>query len=87
MAKTAGTEAPHADIAAMSFEEAMRELEDIVRRLEQGKVELEESIRIYERGVALKAHCDGKLRSAQARIDKIVEGGTGTPGTQPLDVA
>ncbi|MCP5432371.1 MAG: exodeoxyribonuclease VII small subunit [Alphaproteobacteria bacterium] len=74
------------DIAAMTFEAAMRELEEIVRRLEQGKVELDESIRIYERGQALKAHCEEKLRSAQARIDRIVERADGAKATEPMDM-
>lgn len=70
--------APNAfpDIAALSFEKALAELEDIVAKLEQGRVELEESIALYERGAALKAHCESKLKSAQERIEKIVvEGG------------
>ena len=62
---------PHADIAKMSFEAALAELEKIVSRLEQGEVPLAESIEIYERGEALKAHCDGLLRTAEAKIEKI----------------
>lgn len=73
MAKTAtsGKEKPD-DIAALSFEKALAELEEIVRKLETGAVELEESIALYERGAALRAHCDAKLKSAQERIEKIV---------------
>ncbi|MBY0421815.1 MAG: exodeoxyribonuclease VII small subunit [Parvularculaceae bacterium] len=63
------------DIAALSFEKALSELEEIVAKLEQGRVELEESIALYERGAALKAHCEQKLRSAQERIEKIVVDG------------
>jgi exodeoxyribonuclease VII small subunit len=65
------------DIKSLSFEEALKQLEEIVARLERGQVELEESIAIYERGAALKAHCEKKLKDAQARIEKIVvnEGG------------
>jgi exodeoxyribonuclease VII small subunit len=65
------------DIKTLSFEEALKQLEEIVARLERGQVELEESIAIYERGAALKAHCEKKLKDAQARIEKIVvsEGG------------
>lgn len=81
----AETEIPE-DISALSFEAAMRELEEIVRQLEQGKVELEESIRIYERGTALRAHCDAKLKSAQARIDKIVAEAGKAVGTEPADL-
>ena len=61
----------------MPFEAALAELEDIVTRLERGSVALEESIAIYERGEALKKHCDTLLRSAEMRIDKIALGGDG----------
>lgn len=75
------------DIAALSFEAALAQLEDIVTRLENGKVELEESIRIYERGEALKKHCEAKLAEAEARIERITLGPDGKPsGTTPLDV-
>jgi exodeoxyribonuclease VII small subunit len=75
------------DITAMSFETALSQLEDIVARLEAGKVDLEESIKIYERGEALKAHCAAKLAEAEARIEKITLGADGKPtGTTPLDV-
>ena len=74
-------------IAALPFEAAMRELEGIVDRLEKGSVPLEESITIYERGEALKAHCDALLRDAEARITKIALSREGKPtGTVPLDV-
>jgi exodeoxyribonuclease VII small subunit len=75
------------DIASLSFEKALAELEAIVRRLEEGKVDLEESIAIYERGEALKARCDDLLKKAEARIEKISLGPDGKPkGTEPLDV-
>ena len=75
------------DIASLSFEKALAELEAIVRRLEEGKVDLEESIAIYERGEALKVHCDALLKKAEARIEKISIGPDGKPkGTEPLDV-
>lgn len=75
------------DIKAMSFEAALAQLEEIVARLEAGKVDLEESIKIYERGEALKAHCAAKLAEAEARIEKITLGADGKPtGTAPLDV-
>jgi exodeoxyribonuclease VII small subunit len=75
------------DIASLSFEKALAELEAIVRRLEEGKVDLDESIAIYERGEALKAHCDTLLKKAEARIEKISLGPDGKPkGTEPLDV-
>ncbi|MBM3544065.1 MAG: exodeoxyribonuclease VII small subunit [Alphaproteobacteria bacterium] len=77
----------HADIRTMSFEQALKELESIVDRLEKGDVELEASILIYERGEALKVHCDGLLRRAEARVEKISLNQDGKPvGTEPLDV-
>jgi len=75
------------DIAALPFEQAMAELETIVERLEKGSVALEESIAIYERGEALKKHCETLLKSAEQRIEKITLGADGKPkGTEPLDV-
>ncbi len=75
------------DVAAMPFEAAMAELEAIVGQLEKGSVPLEQSIAIYERGEALKAHCEGLLRRAEMRIEKITLGPDGTPtGLAPLDV-
>ena len=75
----------HGDIAAMSFEAALKELEEIVGRLEQGRIGLEESISIYERGERLKAHCEKMLKDAEARIEKITLRPDGTPqGTEPF---
>jgi exodeoxyribonuclease VII small subunit len=71
------------DIASLSFEKALEELETIVSKLEKGQVELDESITLYERGAALKAHCDAKLKSAQERIEKIVVGEDGAPRAEP----
>jgi exodeoxyribonuclease VII small subunit len=77
---------PQADIAKLPFEAALAELETIVERLEKGAVALEESIKIYERGEALKAHCDKLLKNAEMRIEKITLGADGKPkGTEPLD--
>jgi exodeoxyribonuclease VII small subunit len=77
----------HADIARMNFETALRELEAIVAKLEGGKIDLEESILIYERGERLKAHCEKMLKDAEARIHKITLRADGTPsGTEPLKV-
>ena len=74
------------NIAAMNFEVALRALEDVVRRLEGGEVPLDESLTLYERGEALRKHCQARLDAAQARIEKIVAGGDGKPsGTVPLD--
>lgn len=78
--------APLPDIASLPFEAALKELEGIVARLEQGSVALEESITIYERGDALKAHCDRLLRAAEAKVEKIRLGDGGRPvGIEPLD--
>lgn len=75
------------DIETLSFEAALRELEGIVGRLEKGDVELEESISIYERGEALRAHCDALLKKAEAKVEKIRLDAEGRPvGTEPLDV-
>jgi exodeoxyribonuclease VII small subunit len=73
-------------VSALSFEAALKELEDIVGRLEKGQVELEDSIRIYERGTALKAHCEAKLKDAEARVQKLIIGNHGVTGAEPLDV-
>ncbi|MCB1559331.1 MAG: exodeoxyribonuclease VII small subunit [Alphaproteobacteria bacterium] len=72
-------------IDKLSFEEALEELEQIIRNLETGKTSLEESITTYERGIALKNHCETKLREARMKIDKIVVGANGTLSTEPLD--
>lgn len=72
-----------ADIAAMSFEDALAELEQIVRRLEAGQVKLDDAIRAYERGAQLKRHCEQKLNEAQQRVDRIVVGADGTLAVEP----
>jgi exodeoxyribonuclease VII small subunit len=72
-----------ADIARLGFEDALKELEEIVRALEQGKGKLEDAIRSYERGAALKAHCERKLAEAEARIEKIALGADGVPRVEP----
>lgn len=75
------------DIAALPFESALKELEEIVNRLEKGSVELEESISIYARGEALKKHCEGLLKNAEQRIEKITLGANGrASGAEPLDI-
>ena len=71
--------ADHPDIAAMSFEQALAELEKIVSELESGQAPLERSIEVYERGAALKAHCEKKLEAARLRVEKIVVGPGGAP--------
>jgi exodeoxyribonuclease VII small subunit len=76
----------NADLAALSFEDALRALEAVVRRLESGEVQLDESIALYERGEALRAHCQARLDAAQARIEKIVAGPDGrAASTVPFD--
>ncbi len=75
------------DITSLPFEKALAQLEEIVTRLESGKVDLEQSIAIYERGEALKKHCETLLKAAEARIEKITLKSDGTPsGIEPLDV-
>ncbi|MGR3758440.1 MAG: exodeoxyribonuclease VII small subunit [Tranquillimonas sp.] len=74
------------EVDKMSFEDAMRELESVVGRLESGDVPLDESIRLYERGAALKARCEAKLKEAEAKVAKITLDENGQPrGTEPLD--
>ena len=73
-------------VAEMSFENAMKELEAVVSRLESGDVPLEDSIRLYERGAALKAHCQKKLAEAEEKVAQITLDGDGNPkGTTPVD--
>lgn len=74
-----------ADIQAMSFEQALAELEQIVARLESGQAPLEDSIRLYERGAALKAHCETRLEAARLRVEKIVVGAEGPRGVEPAE--
>jgi exodeoxyribonuclease VII small subunit len=75
------------DVAALPFERAIEELESIVKRLEEGKVPLEESVAIYERGEALKRRCEELLAQAEARVNKLVLDASGKPtGTEPLDI-
>lgn len=73
------------DIIAMSFEDALSALEEIVKNLESGQVSLEESIDIYTRGTQLRQHCDNKLKDASARIEKITTLQNGTLGLSALD--
>lgn len=87
-AMTDTAEKQPADIAALSFEAALAELEAIVSKLERGDVPLDESVDLYARGDALRAHCEARLNAAQARIDKISLDAGGKPsGTTPFDAA
>lgn len=73
-------------IENVSFEKALAELEEIVRALESGKAPLEESIASYERGIALKNHCEKKLQEARLKIEKISLSPDGSPKTEPFDI-
>jgi exodeoxyribonuclease VII small subunit len=73
------------EIAALTFEQALAELEQIVARLESGQAPLEDSIQMYERGAALKAHCEARLEAARLRVEKIVMGAGGAPGVEPAE--
>jgi len=76
------------DVGEMSFEEAMTELEAVVGQLERGDVALEESITLYERGAALKAHCEAKLKAAEEKVAAIQLDSDGAPtGLKPMDGA
>lgn len=80
------TEKSADDIAELSFEDALEQLEAIVRRLEQGEASLDDSIELYARGDRLRAQCEARLKAAQARIEKIQLDSDGKPaGTEPLD--
>ena len=80
-------ESNNTDVRKMTFERAIEELESIVKRLEEGKVPLEESVAIYERGETLKKRCEELLRQAEARVEKITLDANGKPtGSEPLDV-
>ena len=75
-------------VTEMSFEEAMRELEQVVGQLERGEVPLEQSIQLYERGALLKARCEEKLKEAEEKVAAITLDASGQPtGTQPLDAS
>lgn len=81
-----GQTADPAKISGMSFEDALRALEQVVRQLESGDVALDQSIALYERGEALRRHCQTRLDAAQARIEAIVQDARGQAGaTRPFD--
>ncbi|MDE1901159.1 MAG: exodeoxyribonuclease VII small subunit [Alphaproteobacteria bacterium] len=71
-----------ADIAALSFEDALAELEKLVKQLEDGKAKLDDAIGAYERGALLKRHCEAKLRDAQVKIEQITVGSDGSVTTK-----
>jgi exodeoxyribonuclease VII small subunit len=74
------------EISELSFEVALAELEEIVRQLEQGKSDLEDAIGAYERGAALRKHCETKLKEAKVRVEKIKLGADGVEGLEPTDL-
>ncbi len=74
-----------AELTKLDFEEALGALEEIVQDLESGNSRLEDAIALYEKGVALKKHCEAKLREAEAKIEKITLDGEGKPSAAPLD--
>ncbi|MCI5044368.1 MAG: exodeoxyribonuclease VII small subunit [Aquisalinus sp.] len=75
--------ADHKDIEKKSFEDALGELEEIVQQLESGNAPLEESITLYERGAALKAHCEARLKSAREKVEKIILDENGEAKAEP----
>jgi exodeoxyribonuclease VII small subunit len=86
MAVQSKPQIPSTPIETMSFESALKELESIVSRLEQGEVDLEDSIALYERGQALKSHCEAKLKAAESRLEKVVQGARGPQSTEQMDI-
>src|SRR5439155_20532113 len=74
------------DIAGLSFEDALKELEGIVQQLERGQVKLDEAITAYERGALLKRHCEQKLAEAKMKVEKIVFSADGSVSSQPADL-
>jgi exodeoxyribonuclease VII small subunit len=80
MTKTAATSP---NLSALSFEEALTELEKIVKNLEDGKIRLDEAVAAYERGAALKKHCEAKLREAQLKVEKITLAEDGSLSLEP----
>ncbi len=74
-----------AEIVGLSFEQALEQLEEIVKKLESGQGKLDEAIEFYERGAALKRHCEAKLKEAQQKVEKIVMTSDGSPRLEPAD--
>ncbi len=85
MAEKSDTAEIPAEIAKLSFEQALEQLEDIVRQLEGGEGALEQALEAYERGAQLKRHCEAKLQQAQSRVEKITLAADGTPQAEPAD--
>lgn len=72
-------------ISALSFEQAMQQLEVLVRKLEEGRLPLEEAIQAYEKGTLLKSHCETKLQSAKLRVDQVILNGNSNPSLAPFN--
>ena len=73
-------------VEEMSFEEALREFEGVVKALDEGDVALDQSIRLYKRGAALRAHCEARLRQAEEQVEQITLDAGGAPtGTKPVE--
>ena len=87
MADTRNNSGKAADISAMSFEQALAELQDLVKSLERGDNKLDDAINAYERGALLKSHCEAKLKEAQLKVEKIVLGADGKVATAPANIA
>jgi exodeoxyribonuclease VII small subunit len=81
------TQVEDPQIAALSFEQALTELERIVAELESGDADLERAVDVYQRGAALKAHCEAKLKAAQLKVEKIILGPGGAVGAEPAEFA
>jgi exodeoxyribonuclease VII small subunit len=79
------TKRPQPDVSALSFEDALAELEQIVRGLESGQQKLEDAINAYERGSALRRHCEAKLAEAETRVAAIVQHADGSLSSRPLE--
>ena len=79
------TKSPKPDVSTLSFEDALAELEQIVRGLENGQQKLADAIDAYERGAALRKHCETKLTEAEARVAAIVQNADGSLSTRPLE--
>lgn len=73
------------EIKSLSFEEALQQLENLVRELESGRIKLDDAVNAYEKAVALKQLCENKLKSAQLKIEKLEITSTGEAKTSPLD--
>ena len=71
-------------VEKLSFEEALSELESLVRRLEEGKCPLDEAVKTFERGIGLKNHCDAKLKNARLKVEQILENADGTVSMKPF---